>query len=183
MMNKMIIYLFAIIIDLLLISLINQISFLSYIHLIPVNTFFFIVLLHTHDKSISLKEIGVLFVLGFGLDVLYATPLFINAVTLIIVVVIAHQVKIYFNDNSFERIMFLLVLLFLKELFNYAILFVTLKTTLLPQMWFIQRVFFVISLNIPWMIVAVRVFSQYQVAEKKNLRRQRQKESTIQYFR
>lgn len=182
-MNKALIYLIAITLDLFLISLFNQISFLSYIHLIPVNTFFFIALLHTHDQSISFKEVFVLFTLGSGLDVLYATPLFINAITLIIVVVIAHQVKIYFNDNSFERIMFLLVLLFLKELFNYAILYVTLKTTLLPQMWFIQRVFFVISLNVPWMILAVRVFSQYQIAEKKHLRRQRQKESTIQYFR
>ena len=182
-MNKMLIYLMAIALDLLLISLFNQIAFLSYIHLIPVNTFFFIVLLHTHHHSISLKEIVMLFVLGFGLDILYATPLFMNAVTLIIVVVIAHLVKIYFNDNGFERIMFLLVLLFLKELFNYAILFVTLKTTLLPQMWFIQRVFFVISLNVPWMLLAVRVFSHYQISEKKNLRRQRQKESTIQYFR
>ncbi|MBS3987739.1 MAG: hypothetical protein KGZ38_07245 [Erysipelothrix sp.] len=182
-MNKVLIYVIAIMLDLFLISLINQITFLSYIHLIPVNTFFFIVLLHTHDQTITFKEIFVLFTLGFGLDILYATPLFMNAVSLVLVVVIAHQVKIYFNDNSFERIMFLLITLFLKELFNYAILFVTLKTTLQPQMWFIQRVFFVISLNIPMMILAVRVFSQYQDAEKKSIRRQRQKESTIQYIR
>jgi len=182
-MNKAIIYAVAIILDLFLISLINQISFLSFIHLIPVNTFFFIVLLHTHHHTVSFKEILVLFALGFGLDVLYATPLFMNAITLIMVVVIAHQIKIYFNDNGLARIMFLMITLFLKELFSYAILFVTLKTTLQPQMWFIQRVFFVISLNIPWMILAVRVFSRYQDAEKKSLRRQRQKESTIQHIR
>ena len=181
MMNKYIVYCGAIILDLLIMSLTQVFPILAISQSIPVNTFFFIVLLHTHHHSINLKEIMVLFFLGLGLDVFYATPLFVNSLSLIIVIIIAHQLKAYFNDNGFERVVFLLVLLFMRELFNYSILFVTLKTTLLPLTWFTQRVFFVMILNIPWMLLSVLIFSKYQHIEKINQKRRRQKETYINY--
>lgn len=180
-MNKFVIYGGAIFLDLMLMSLISVFPVLALTQTVPVNTFFFIVLLHTHHHSINIKEISVLFLLGLALDVFYATPLFVNAVSLIVVVIIAHQLKTYFNDSDFERIVFLLVLLFTRELFNYAILFVTLKTTLLPMLWFSQRVFFNMILNIPWMVLSVFVFSKYQHIEKINQKRRRQKETYINY--
>jgi rod shape-determining protein MreD len=180
-MNKYVIYGGAIFLDLMLMSLINIFPILSLTQTIPVNTFFFIVLLHTHHHTINIKEIIVLFFLGLGLDVFYVTPLFVNAVSLIIVVIIAHQLKTYFDDNDFERIVFLVLLLSMRELFNYAILFVTLKTSLNPTVWFSQRVFFILILNIPWMILSVFVFSKYQHIEKINQKRRRQKETYINY--
>ena len=135
-MSKMIIYSFAIILDVILMNLIVQIPILAFSQTIPVNTFYLIVLLHTHDQNITLREVLALFSLGLFLDVLYATPIFVNAVTIVIVIVIAHILKTYFNDNGFERVVFLLVMLFLKELISYSILFVTFKTTLIPTVWF-----------------------------------------------
>ena len=88
-MSKYLIYAFAIILDVMLMNLIVQIPILALSQTIPVNTFFLIILLHTHDKSITFKEVLVLFSLGLFLDVLYATPIFVNAVTVVIVIVIA----------------------------------------------------------------------------------------------
>jgi rod shape-determining protein MreD len=176
-MSKMIIYSLAIILDVILMNLIVQIPVLSFSQTIPANTFFLIVLLHTHDKNITFREVLALFTLGLFLDVLYVTPIFVNAVTIVIVIVIAHLVKTYFNDNGFERVVFLLVMLFLKELISYSILFVTFKSTLLPSVWFARRVFFVLVLNIPWIIFSVFVFSKYQIIEKYQQKRRRQKET------
>jgi rod shape-determining protein MreD len=181
-MNKYIVYAGAIFLDLMLMGIVQAVPILEVTFFVPVNTFFFIVLLHTHHHTINLKEIIVLFFLGLSLDVFYATPLFVNALSLIIIVIIAHQLKTYFNDSEFERVVFLLVLLFMRELFNYAILFVTLKTTLHPFVWFSQRVFFVMILNIPWMLLSVYIFSKYQLIEKLNQKRRRQKETYINYL-
>jgi len=181
-MNKLIIYSFAIILDVMLMNLIVQIPILTLSQTIPVNTFFLIVLLHTHDQSITFKEILVLFSLGLFLDVLYATPIFVNAVAIVIVIVIAHLLKTYFNDNGFERVVFLLVMLFLKELVSYVILLASFKTTLLPTVWFIERVFYVLVLNIPWILLSVFIFSKYQIIEKTQQKRRRQKE-TYNHFR
>lgn len=181
-MSKYLIYAFAIILDVMLMNLIVQIPILALSQTIPVNTFFLIILLHTHDKSITFKEVLVLFSLGLFLDVLYATPIFVNAVTVVIVIVIAHLVKTYFNDNGFERVVFLLVMLFLKELVSYSILFVSFQTTLLPNIWFVRRVFFVLVLNIPWILLSVYIFNKYQIVEKVQQRRRRQKE-TYNHFR
>lgn len=181
-MSKYLIYAFAIILDVMLMNLIVQIPILALSQTIPVNTFFLIILLHTHDKSITFKEVLVLFSLGLFLDVLYATPIFVNAVTVVIVIVIAHLVKTYFNDNGFERVVFLLVMLFLKELVSYSILFVSFQTTLLPNIWFVRRVFFVLVLNIPWILLSVYIFNKFQIVEKVQQRRRRQKE-TYNHFR
>ncbi len=181
-MNKYLIYAFTIILDMMLMNLIVQIPILALSQTIPVNTFFLIILLHTHDKSITFKEVLALFSLGLFLDVMYATPIFVNAVTIVIVIVIAHLVKTYFNDNGFERVIFLLVMLFLKELVSYSILFVTFQTTLLPNIWFVRRVFFVLVLNIPWILLSVYIFNKYQIVEKVQQRRRRQKE-TYNHFR
>lgn len=176
-MIKIIIYSLAIILDVMLMNLIVQIPILTYTQTIPVNTFFLIVLLHTHDKTITFREGLALFSLGLFLDVLYATPIFVNAVTIVIVIVIAHLLKSYFNDNGFERVVFLLVMLFLKELISYSILLISFQTTLLPSIWFVRRVFYVLVLNIPWILLSVFIFGKYQVMEKFQQKRRRQKES------
>jgi rod shape-determining protein MreD len=176
-MSKFILYAFTIMLDVMLMSLITHRPLLTISQTIPVNTFFVIVLLHTHEKAVDFKEILVLFSLGLFLDVLYATPLFVNAVSLIIVIIIAHKLKTYFNDNGFEQIVFLLILLFAKEFFNYLILFLSFQTTLLPYLWFTRRVFFILVLNIPWMIFIVFIFNKYLKVEKMQQKRRRQKES------
>lgn len=176
-MIKFVIYSLAIILDVMLMNLIVQIPILTFSQTIPVNTFFLIVLLHTHDQTITFREILALFSLGLFLDVLYATPIFVNAVTIVVVIVIAHLLKSYFNDNGFERVVFLLIMLFLKELISYSILLVSFQTTLLPNIWFIRRVFYVLILNIPWILLSVYIFGRYQIMEKIQQKRRRQKES------
>lgn len=181
-MSKIILYLFAIILDVMLMNIITQIPILTFSQTIPAFTFFLIILLHTQDKNITVREILVLFSLGLLLDVLYATPIFVNAVTVVIVTVIAHLVKTYFNDSVFERVVFLLIMLFLKEFVSYSILFITFNTTLLPTTWFVRRVFFVLILNVPWIIFSILVHQRYQRREKYHQKRLRQKES-VNYFR
>lgn len=181
-MSKMILYLFAIILDVMLMNIIAQIPILTLSQTIPAFTFFLIILMHTHDKNIYFREILVLFSLGLFLDVLYATPIFMNAVTIVIVTVVANLVKTYFNDSVFERAVFLLVMLFLKELLSYSILLVIFDTTLLPTTWFVRRVFFVLILNIPWIMLSILVYQRYQRREKYHQKRRLQKE-TVNHFR
>lgn len=180
-MSKYVLYFIVFILDLMLMGVIPRISLFSIFPMIPMNIFFFIVLLHAHYHSLNVKEVIVLFALGLGLDVFYATPIFVNAMSLIIVVVFSHYIKTYLNDTQFERVVFLFIVLFFRELFNYVILFVTLNTTLIPLYWFTQRTFFVLIFNIPWMFVSVSIFARYQHIETLSQKRRRQAESLLHY--
>lgn len=180
-MSKMALYALVIFLDVMFKGIIQSFSVLAMPNVISLNIFFFIVLLHANYHSINIKEISVVFLLGIALDLFYATPLFVNAVSLILVVICSHYIKPYLNDSKFERVVFVFILLFLREIFIYIILLVVAQTQYHPVVWFTQRAFFVLIFNIPWMVLSVYLFEKYQHVESKTQLRRRQQEKLYNF--
>lgn len=180
-MSKFSLYALVILLDMLVKGVVLSFPMLAMPNMIALNIFFFIVLLHANYHALSIKEGIVVFLLGVALDFFYATPLFVNAVSLMIVVGCSHYIKSYLNDSKFERVIFIFIVLFLREVSMYMILLVTGQTLYHPVTWFTQRTFFVLLFNIPWMILSVWLFEKYQHVETKTQKRRRQQEKLFNF--
>lgn len=130
-------------------------------------------------KESFLKVLIIAFAVGFALDFVRYGYFFLNALSFSLSLLLIRVWSNQINESIIELIILSVLAVFVKEVIEYGLLFMSNLTHLNPLNWFIYRGFLTILMHIPLSLVVLYFNNIREESLDHNLRAKRKMESAL----
>lgn len=130
-------------------------------------------------KESFLKVLIIAFAVGFALDFVRYGYFFLNALSFSLSLLLIRVWSNQINESIIELIILSVLAVFVKEVIEYGLLFMSNLTHLNPLNWFIYRGFLTILMHIPLSLVVLYFNNIREESLDHNLRVKRKMESAL----
>lgn len=130
-------------------------------------------------KESFLKVLIIAFAVGFALDFVRYGYFFLNALSFSLSLLLIRVWSNQINESIIELIILSVLAVFVKEVIEYGLLFMSNLTHLYPLNWFIYRGFLTILMHIPLSLVVLYFNNIREESLDHNLRAKRKMESAL----